>query len=163
MSDLPEYRLNRRFNAAPHLVWRTWTEPELLAHWYGPGVETVIHKLDVTPGGLWLNEMRMGGSSMYQKAEYREVVDGARLVMVMSTTDENWEISTNPRMPDWPRTLWTDVSFTADGDGTALELIWTPHEASEAEIACFAGAVSGAGQGWEKGMDLLEEMLADLA
>ncbi|WP_245484999.1 hypothetical protein [Ciceribacter ferrooxidans] len=33
----------------------------MLARWYGPEVETVIHKIDVTPGGLWLNEMKMGG------------------------------------------------------------------------------------------------------
>ncbi|HAC59757.1 MAG TPA: SRPBCC domain-containing protein, partial [Rhodobiaceae bacterium] len=69
MSDLPTYVLERTFNAPRHLVWRTWTEPALLARWYGPNVETIIHKLDVRPGGLWLNEMKMGERSGYQKAE----------------------------------------------------------------------------------------------
>ena len=65
MSELPTYILEREFDAPRELVWRTWTEAELLSHWYGPGVETVIHKLDVTPGGVWLNEMKWGGNSNY--------------------------------------------------------------------------------------------------
>ena len=43
-----------------------------------------------------------------------------------------------------------------------MRLIWTPHEPSEAEIACFAGAVEGMGQGWGAGMDLLAEILEEL-
>ena len=46
MSDLPEYVLERVFDAPRELVWRTWTEPALLSRWYGPGVETIVHKLD---------------------------------------------------------------------------------------------------------------------
>ncbi|MCV0429775.1 MAG: SRPBCC domain-containing protein, partial [Roseibium sp.] len=152
----------RRFNAPRELVWRTWTEPKLLAHWYGPGVETVIHKLDVRPGGLWLNEMKAGGGCHFQRAEYTEVVEPEKLVWLHSVTDDAWEITSNPMMPDWPRVLLTTVTFTQDGDHTDVRLIWTPHEANDAEIACFAGAISGLDKGWGKGMEMLEELLADL-
>ena len=37
-----------------------------------------------------------------------------------------------------------------------------PHEASEAEIACFAAAMEGLDKGWGAGMALLEELLAEL-
>ena len=47
MSDLPEYVLDRTFAAPRELVWRAWTEPELLNRWYGPGAETVIHEFDL--------------------------------------------------------------------------------------------------------------------
>jgi uncharacterized protein YndB with AHSA1/START domain len=162
MTDLPTYVLERDFDAPPALVWRTWTEPELLAHWYGPGVETVIHELDVRPGGRWLNEMKMGERSGYQRSDYTEVVPEKRLVMLMANTDENWEITANPMMPDWPRVLVTDVSFAPSGSGTHLRLTWVPHEATEAEIACFAAAMAGLDRGWGSGMEMLAELLETL-
>ena len=163
MTDQPTYLLERTFDAPRHLVWRAWTEPDLLARWYGPQVETVIHALDVRPGGLWLNEMRMGGGSSYQRTEYLDVSAPERLVCLMSTADADWRIVANPRMPDWPRTLLTTVTFDETEDGkTQQRLTWTPHEASDAEIACFAAAVAGLDKGWAAGMALLEKVLAEL-
>ncbi|WP_422375224.1 SRPBCC family protein [Roseibium sp.] len=159
---LPEFVLERRFNAPRALVWRSWTEPDLLARWYGPGVETVIHKLDVTPGGLWLNEMRMGGGSHYQRVEYTEVIAPEKLVWLHSVSDGDWNIAANPMMPDWPRVLLTTVTFEEKDGQTDVRLTWVPHQASEAEIACFAGAVAGLDKGWGKGMELLAELLAEL-
>lgn len=162
MSDLPTYVLERVFDAPQELVWKTWTEAKLLAHWYGPGVETVIHKLDVSVGGVWLNEMRMGERSGYQKSEYTEVVPHSRLVMLMSNTDADWNIAPNPMMPNWPLTLLTTVTFESVDDKTKMKLTWSPHEASEVEIAGFAAAMEGLGKGWGAGMVLLEGLLADL-
>jgi uncharacterized protein YndB with AHSA1/START domain len=162
MTELPEYVLTRRFNAPRELVWKTWTDPDLLARWYGPGVETVIHKMDVIPGGLWLNEMRMGGGSHYQRVEYLEVCEPEKLVWLHCVSDADWNVAANPMMPDWPRTLLTTVTFSGDGEETELRLTWVPHEASEAEIACFAQAISGLGKGWGKGMELLTELLTEL-
>jgi len=159
---LPEFVLDRRFNAPRALVWRSWTEPELLARWYGPGVETIIHKLDVQPGGLWLNEMKMGGGSHYQRVEYTEVVAPERLVWLHSVSDAGWNIAANPMMPDWPRTLLTTVTFEEKDSQTNVRLVWAPHEASAAEIACFAGAISGLDKGWGKGMELLAALLEEL-
>ena len=160
--SLPEFILERRFNAPREMVWKTWTDADLLARWYGPGVETVIHKLDVRPGGLWLNEMRFGGGSQYQRVEYTEVIEPERLVWLHSVSDADWEVTANPMMPDWPRTLLTTVTFTQSGDQTEVRLVWTPHDASDAEITCFAGAISGLDKGWGKGMEMLEELLAEM-
>jgi uncharacterized protein YndB with AHSA1/START domain len=162
MTELPMFVMEREFDAPRELVWRTWTEPELLGHWYGPGVETVVHKLDVRVGGAWLNEMKMGERSGYQRCDYTEVVKPERLVMLMSTTDADWNIAANPMMPDWPRVLLTTVTFEDAGSKTKMRLEWSPHEATDAEIACFAGAVENLGKGWGAGMVMLEEMLADL-
>jgi uncharacterized protein YndB with AHSA1/START domain len=162
MTELPMFVMEREFDAPRELVWRTWTEPELLGHWYGPGVETVVHKLDVRVGGAWLNEMKMGERSGYQRCDYTEVVKPERLVMLMSTTDADWNLAANPMMPDWPRVLLTTVTFEDAGSKTKMRLEWSPHEATDAEIACFAGAVENLGKGWGAGMAMLEEMLADL-
>jgi uncharacterized protein YndB with AHSA1/START domain len=162
MSELPIYVLERVFDAQRELVWKTWTDPQLLPRWYGPNVETIIHRLDLRPGGLWLVEMRMGDKSMYQRAEYTEVTPPARLVWLHSSTDADWTVIPSPMMADWPRVLVTTVTFEEDGEQTRLRLTWVPHEASAAEIACFTAAIDGMGKGWNSGMALLEKLLAEL-
>ncbi len=89
MSDLPTYVLERVFDAPRELVWRTWTDAELLPRWYGPRVEK-------------------------------------------------------------------------EGAQTRMRFTWVPHEPSEAEIACFASAMSGMDKGWGAGMELLAELVSEL-
>jgi uncharacterized protein YndB with AHSA1/START domain len=162
MPELPTYELERIFDAPRELVWRTWTEPALLARWYGPNVETIVHRLDVTPGGLWLGEMKWDGKSSYQRAEYLEVDPPERLVWLHASSDADWTIIPSPMMPDWPRVLLTTVTFE-DLDGrTRMRLTWVPHEASAAEIAGFAAALDGLDKGWGAGMDLLAELLTEM-
>lgn len=162
MAELPVFVLEREFDAPRELVWRTWTEAELLSRWYGPNVETIIHKLDVRPGGQWLNEMKMKDRSSFQRMDYTRVEPPERLVGLMSNTDADWNVAPNPMMPDWPRVLLTDVHFVEAGGKTKMRLSWSPHEASEKEIACFADAMDNLGKGWGMGMDLLDELLAGL-
>ena len=162
MSDLPTYVLERVFDAPRELVWKTWTDPELVPRWYGPGVESIVHRLEAKPGGLWLHEMKWGGNSHFQRAEYTEVTPPERLVWLHSATDADWQVTANPMMADWPLALLTTVTFEEDGDRTKLRLTWVPHEASEAEIACFAAALEGLDKGWGKGMELLAELLVEL-
>ena len=96
MSDVPTYVLEREFDAPRELVWQTWTDPELLPRWYGPGVETIVHHLEVKPGGLWLDEMRMGSGSHYERIEYTEVTPPERLVWLHSICDADWNVAHQP-------------------------------------------------------------------
>jgi uncharacterized protein YndB with AHSA1/START domain len=162
MSDLPTYVLERVFDAPRELVWKTWTDPELLPRWYGPNVETIIHLLELKPGGLWLVEMKWAGNSHYQRVEYTEVTPPERLVWLHSNSDAHWNIIPSPMMTDWPRVLLTTVTLEEDAGRTRMRLTWVPHEASEAEIACFAAAIDRMGKGWDAGMKLLAELLAEL-
>jgi uncharacterized protein YndB with AHSA1/START domain len=162
MSDLPVFEMKRTFAAPRELVWKAWTDPALIARWYGPNAETIIHRLDLKPGGLWLLEMRWGEKSMFQRVEFTEVTPPERLVWLHANADGDWNIISNPMMPDWPRLLHTTVTFQEDGDRTSMRLTWVPHDASAAEIACFAAAMDNMGKGWGAGMALLEELLAEL-
>jgi uncharacterized protein YndB with AHSA1/START domain len=162
MTDLPTYRLERTFDAPRELVWKTWTDPALLPRWYGPMVTTITHKLELRPGGLWLLEMQRGGKSSYQRAEYTEINIPERLVWLHSSTDANWNIIRSPMMAHWPLVLLTIVTFREAGAKTKTTLTWTPHKASEAEIACFANAIESLDKGWGAGMELLEALLAEL-
>lgn len=162
MTDLPEYVLDREFDAPVDMVWSAWTDPVLLARWYGPNVETIIHEFDLRPGGRWLNEMKMGENSMLSRADFGEVVPGARLTFDQSSTDADWNVVASPMMPDWPRVISNVITFEAAGGKTKLRLVWTPKDATEAEIACFSGAVANMGRGWESGFAILDDMLVEL-
>lgn len=162
MTDLPTYVLERVFDASRELVWKAWTDPELLPRWYGPRVETIIHRLELKPGGLWLVEMKWGDNSNYQRVEYTEVISPERLVWLHSSSDAEWNVIPSPMMADWPQVLLTTVTFEDDAGRTRVRLTWVPHEASEAEIACFAAAMGGMDKGWGAGMTLLTELLAEL-
>lgn len=162
MSDLPVYAIERVFDAPRELVWKAWTDPQLLPRWYGPGAETIVHRLELKSGGLWLVEMRWGGKSNYQRVEYTEVIPPERLVWLHANADANWNIAPSSMMPNWPLVLLTTVTFAEAGGRTKVRLTWVPHEASEAELACFAAAIGGLDKGWGSGMDLLAELLAEL-
>ena len=113
MSDLPTYVIERTFNAPLARVWQAWTDPELLATWYGPNVDTIIHQFDLTPGGLWLNEMRKGDFSDLSRSTFVEITPQEKLVWHQCSADKDWNVIANPMMPDWPTTIATDVSFAA--------------------------------------------------
>ena len=162
MSDLPEYVLDRVFDAPRDMVWRAWTDPELLPRWYGPGVETIIHKFDLKPGGTWLNEMKWGDKSDLSKMVFQEIVPQEKLVWHHSSTDAEWNVVTNPMMENWPRVLLTTVTFEDKGDKTNVRLTMVPIDASDAEIACFAAAMAGMDNGWGKGYAILDELFKEL-
>ena len=162
MTDTPVYVLERTFEAPRPLVWRCWTDPELLQRWYGPGVDTIIHKLRVAAGGEWLCEMRWGENSNFQRVDFTEVVEPEKLVWLQSVTDDKWDVTDNPMMPNWPRILLTTVTFLDKGDQTEMRLPWEPHDASPAEIRAFADALANLDRGWGAGMDIIAEILAEL-
>ena len=162
MSDLPEYKLDRIFNAPREMVWRAWTDPDLLQRWYGPNIETIIHAFDLQPGGAWLNEMKWGDNSDFSKMTFQEVTRLEKLVWHHSSSDSDWNIITSPMMADWPRVLLTTVLFEDAGDKTNVRLSQVPIEATDAEIACFGAMMAGMDKGWGSGYTIMDEMLAEL-
>lgn len=162
MTDLPIFIVDREFKAPRSLVWRTWTDPKLLAHWYGPGVETVIHKFELKPEGVWLNEMKMKGGSNFQKVVFKEIDEPSKLVWHHCSADADWNVVANPMMPDWPRKLLTTVTFEERESGTMVRLTQVPLDATEAEIACFDQMKDGMSGGWGMGFKLIDEMLVSL-
>ncbi|MCY3675882.1 MAG: SRPBCC domain-containing protein [Paracoccaceae bacterium] len=158
MSELPTYIFEHKFSKPREQVWKAWTQPEMLSHWFGPNVETIIHKLDLKVSGLWHCEMKWGDNSMYQSGEYLEIVPPEKLVWLHSTTDANWNIMAMPN--NWPRTMHSTMTLEESDGVTTQILTWVPHDANEAELTCFENVKEDMGKGWSAGMKLIEEMLA---
>lgn len=159
MSELPEFFVERMFDAPRDLIWQAWTDPDLLHQWYGPGVDTVIHKFELQVDGEWLNEMKMQGGSNFQKAIFKEVCRPQKLVWHHCSADADWNIAANPMMPDWPRILLTTLTLDEVGQQTQLRLTQVPLEATDAEIACFSKMKDGMSSGWGSGFAVIDELL----
>jgi len=48
-----EIRIERIFNASRDRVWQAFTDPELVAQWWGRGNKVVIERMEVKRGGHW--------------------------------------------------------------------------------------------------------------
>jgi len=75
-----EVRIERIFNAPVERVWRAFTEPELLAQWWGRGNKLVIERMEVERGGHWRFVEHSPDSVDGFEGRYREVTPPERLV-----------------------------------------------------------------------------------
>ena len=88
MKTLVEYPSDREMvftrtvDAPRDLVWKAWTEPKIVAIWWGPqGFTNTIHEMDVKPGGIWRLTMHgPDGTDYPNRIEYIEVVKPSRMV-----------------------------------------------------------------------------------
>ncbi len=162
MSALPEFIITRQFNAPIDRVWQAWTDPKLIARWFGPkGCECAILKQELVAGGVQHSRIQMPGApAMYGRFVYREIVPGSRLVWEHSFSDETGEnLARHPFSPTWPLQLLTTVNFTEKDGGTEIHLSWVPLNANPVEIETFRAALDGMEQGWGGSFDQLEEFL----
>ena len=77
-----EILIVRQFDAHRHLVYRAWTEPELVRRWWHAGRgEMTVCEIDLRVGGKWRYAMEVpGGAEVGFHGEYREIVPNERLV-----------------------------------------------------------------------------------
>jgi uncharacterized protein YndB with AHSA1/START domain len=53
-AGVPFIDITREFDAPPEILWRAWTEPELVKQWLGPDrYEMIIDEYDVRDGGRY--------------------------------------------------------------------------------------------------------------
>jgi uncharacterized protein YndB with AHSA1/START domain len=92
-----ELTLTRMIDAPRELVFRAWTDPELLKRWFAPLPWTTSHaELDVRPGGANLVVMRSpDGTEFPNRGVYLEIVPNERIVFTDAYT-EAWKPSEKP-------------------------------------------------------------------
>jgi uncharacterized protein YndB with AHSA1/START domain/DNA-binding transcriptional ArsR family regulator len=74
-----EIRIERVFDAPRDLVWRAFTERELIAQWWGRGNELTIERFEVEPGGHWRFVEHTEDDAHGFEGRYREVTPQERL------------------------------------------------------------------------------------
>jgi uncharacterized protein YndB with AHSA1/START domain len=83
--------LIRIFDAPRHLVWKAWTDPKMVAQWFGPrGFTSTVDALDVRVGGTLRIVMHgPDGNDYPMKGEFREVAPPERLVFTNIAIDND--------------------------------------------------------------------------
>ena len=144
-STKSEFLMTRIFDAPPSLVFRVWTEPQHLVHWYGPrGFTLPSCKLDLRPGGAWRSCMLSPeGREYWVRGVFLEIVEPKRLVFTYAHENEDGAPG--------HETLVT-VTFAEQGGKTKLTLRQAVFE-SVKERDSHRG-------GWNSSLDRLVEYLA---
>ena len=140
--------MTREFDAPASLVWRAYTEPELVSRWW-PGKRGTMQscEIDFREGGAWRYVMTASeGFEVAFHGEYQEIVEGERIV--------NTEVFEGAPGPG----VVVTSTFIADGDRTRLEMLSECGSKELRDIILGSGMETGA----QEGLDILEQLAREL-
>ena len=146
-----EILMVREFDAPAHLVFKAYTTPELVSRWW-PGRRGKMQsaEIDLRVGGQWRYVMVAdGGFEVAFHGEYHEIVPDEKLV--------NTEIFEGA--PEGGAALVTCTFEELDGGRTRLEMLTHVDSKEIRDMIIGTGMESGA----QEGLDLLEEIVIELA
>ena len=157
----PDFVITRLFQAPRERVWDAWTQPAILAQWFGPkGVTTTVLRHELWPGGMLHARMdRPDGGTMWARFLYRAVEPPARLVWAHAFGDAAGNAVPSPFGGPWPLELLTTVTFEAADEATRVTLRWSPIDATAEERAAFAAAMPSMEGGWGGSFEQLDQFL----
>ncbi len=114
-----DLELVREIGVAPDLVWRAWTEPELLKQWFAPAPWSIAAaSLDLRPGGAFAMTMQSPDGEQFPSVGcYLEVVPNERLVWT-----ESMDPGYRPKTIDMPLSAILELEPLANG-GTRYRAI----------------------------------------
>lgn len=137
----------RVFDAPRELVFKAWTDPELIPRWWGPrGFTTTVHEMDVRVGGLWRLTMHgPDGVDYPNRSVYVDVRPPERLAYTHFADEEGTRVH-----------FEMTATFEERDGKTHLTMEMLFPSAAEREEAAKFGAVEGA----QQTLDRLAELLA---
>lgn len=142
-----EIRIERTFDAPRDRVWRAFTDPKLLAQWWGRGNKLVIEKFELERGGHWrFVEHGPEGKHGFE-GRFREVTPQDRIVQTFE-----WD-----GMPAY--VIIETLELTDLGDGrTKVVTLSLFHTTEERDGMLESGMEEGLNQSYEA----LDRLLATM-
>jgi uncharacterized protein YndB with AHSA1/START domain len=144
-----EVTLTRIFNAPRELVWKAWTDPAMLARWWGPhGFTNPVCEADVRVGGKILIHMRAPDGTVHpMTGTFDEVAEPECLVFRAVPVDKNGTAL-----------LESLTTVTLHDLGGRTKVIV---HASAAPLQPVAdGMLKGMQAGWTQSLERLEQLVA---
>lgn len=118
--------LERVVDVRPELLWKAWTDPDHLKHWFTPKPwETVECEIDLRPGGVFSTTMRSPeGEILPPNAGcYLELIENRKLVFT-DALGPGFRPKASPFMtavvlfePESSGTRYTAIAMHADEEG----------------------------------------------
>lgn len=157
--------LVREFDAPRALVWKAWTDPEMVRRWWGPlGFDAPECEMDVRPGGKYRIVARApDGTSFPVRGTYLEIELEKRLVMTDNADEmpDFWRKALNKRRKAAPDEAPAEIVLTLTledrDEGTIMTL--TSRFATEADRA--AALDMGTVETWAQSFTKMESVLAE--
>jgi uncharacterized protein YndB with AHSA1/START domain len=148
VSKYPVLSITRTFDAPRALVFKAWTDPKMLARWWGPHQFTnPVCELDARPGGKIRIDMRGPEGTIYpMTGVFHEIVEPERLVFSTTPLDDNGK----PMFE-----VLNTIAFEDDGGKTKFTLQARVVKAT----AVAAQYLDGMEAGWTQSLERLEEIL----
>lgn len=139
--------LTREINAPREILYKCWTTPEHLVHWFVPKPHRVTAcSLDVRPGGRCNTTFYVDGNEMENNGVYLEVIPNEKLVFT-DTYTEGWKPNPEPFMT-------AILTFEDIGNGRTRYTATARHRNKE---AAETHAQMGFYDGWGTVVTQLEE------
>jgi uncharacterized protein YndB with AHSA1/START domain len=138
--------MERVFDAPRELVFKVYTDPDLVPRWWGLRNDNIIvEAMDVRPGGAWQYiDTDEQGSSIAFYGVYREVAPPERLVYTFQYEGA-----------DGHEVLET-VTFEAQGNKTKVTAVDVFRSAEDLEGMVQSGMETGAVETFERLAELLQ-------
>ena len=158
--------IERIFNAPKEMVWKAWTDPELIKQWWGPEHFTSPEaKVDLRVGGKYIFTMHGPEGSqwdkdMYTAGVFKEIIPNEKIVTTDYFSDENGELiepSHEGQAADFPKELTVTILFTEIEEGKTKLTIHYPKPESEAAVKAMLA--SGMEQGWSTSLDKMAKVV----
>ena len=139
--------LTRLFDAPRHLVWKAWTDPKMMAQWFGPrGFTSTVDAFDVrVGGGLRIVMHGPDGNEYPMKGEFLEVIPSERLAFTNIAIDKDGKHLLEGE---------TTVVFTESGGKTTLTL----QSYAVGLVPIAPQMLAGMEAGWNQSIDKLAEL-----
>lgn len=143
------FTLTRVFDAPRALLWQAWTDPKMMAQWFGPRHFTSsVPQLDVRPGGALRIIMHGPNGNDYPCAGvFIEVVKPERLVFTNNAVDNDGKVMLEGK---------TTATFTEQDGKTTMTL----KTFAVGHVAVAKQMLAGMEIGWTQSIDKLEELVA---
>lgn len=151
-ADPREIVVTREFDAPRELVFRAWTEPELMKEWWGPRGFTLPHcTIDLRVGGKLHYCMRSrDGADFWCGGVYQEIVLPERIVVTDYFSNPEGEVVPAAAYGmSWPEDVTITVTFTESNGKTTVTM------RQAASVPLPKDSADGASQGWSEMFDRL--------
>ena len=140
--------LTRVFDAPRTLVWKAWTDPKMMAQWFGPrGFTAPVCELDVRKGGSLRIVMRgPDGNDYPMKGVFLKVIEPEQLVFTNIAIDN-----------DGNHLLEGETHRHLFRNGRQNHAY--PEDACRRHRSHRAGMLGGMEAGWTQSIDKLQELV----
>jgi uncharacterized protein YndB with AHSA1/START domain len=152
----------RIVDVPPHLVWRAWTEPELMKQWFCPlPWKTVDAELDLRPGGIFRTTMQSPeGKDHHNMGCYLETVKNERIVWTNAMLPGFRPAPVNAPCGDDSEFMFTaKVEFEPHGINGVIGTKYRATVIHADEAGCQKHAAMGFEGGWGTALDQLVAMV----